>query len=233
MSDTQMAVYDGKKWVSIKGEQGDPGPHAVSTDPNNAAKLGSDNLIFVDTVLSGGVPDATTTTKGIVRLATSTDVTNSVSGPAVDAALLSALLPSPYVLPKATAALLGGVKIGSGINLAADGTISVAAGVVDWSNVQNKPTFHAVATSGDYRDLDNLPALSAVALTGKYGDLTERPALTAVATSGDYNDLSNTPTLAAVAISGSYSDLVNRPTFATVASTGKYGDLLSLPTRVT
>lgn len=33
-----------------------------------------------------------------------------------------------YVLPAATASVLGGVKIGSGVNVAADGTISVAGG---------------------------------------------------------------------------------------------------------
>jgi hypothetical protein len=42
----------------------------------------------------------------------------------VDAALAAN---PPYVLPKATATVLGGVKIGSGIDVAVDGTISAAA----------------------------------------------------------------------------------------------------------
>ena len=47
-----------------------------------------------------------------------------------------------YTLPAATAATLGGVKVGAGLNIV-DGVLSAAGGgtadAVDWSNVQNKP----------------------------------------------------------------------------------------------
>lgn len=43
-----------------------------------------------------------------------------------------------YTLPAATSSSLGGVKVGSNINVASDGTISVPA--MDWTNVTNKPT---------------------------------------------------------------------------------------------
>lgn len=43
-----------------------------------------------------------------------------------------------YTLPAATSSSLGGVKIGSNISVATDGTISVPA--MDWSNINNKPT---------------------------------------------------------------------------------------------
>ena len=43
-------------------------------------------------------------------------------------------------LPVATASSLGVVKIGSGINVAADGTISAAVASLDWANITNKPT---------------------------------------------------------------------------------------------
>lgn len=43
-------------------------------------------------------------------------------------------------LPIASATTLGGVKIGSGINVAADGTISAAVASLDWANITNKPT---------------------------------------------------------------------------------------------
>ena len=47
-----------------------------------------------------------------------------------------------YTLPAATAATLGGVKVGAGLNIV-DGVLSTAGGgtadAVDWSNVQNKP----------------------------------------------------------------------------------------------
>ena len=43
-------------------------------------------------------------------------------------------------LPIATDSSLGVVKIGSGINVAADGTISAAVASLDWANITNKPT---------------------------------------------------------------------------------------------
>ena len=43
-------------------------------------------------------------------------------------------------LPIATASSSGVVKIGSGINVAADGTISAAVASLDWANITNKPT---------------------------------------------------------------------------------------------
>jgi len=49
--------------------------------------------------------------------------------------------------------------------------------IVDWSNIDNKPAFSTVATSGSY------------------ADLTNKPSLATVATSGSFTDLSNTPTL--------------------------------------
>lgn len=43
-----------------------------------------------------------------------------------------------YSLPTASANVLGGVKIGANITIAADGTISVAG--LDWVNINGKPT---------------------------------------------------------------------------------------------
>jgi len=43
-------------------------------------------------------------------------------------------------IPIASATTLGGVKIGSGLNVAADGTISAAVASLDWANITNKPT---------------------------------------------------------------------------------------------
>ena len=43
-----------------------------------------------------------------------------------------------YTLPAASGSTLGGVKVGSNISVASDGTISVPA--MDWSNIENKPT---------------------------------------------------------------------------------------------
>lgn len=81
-------------------------------------------------------------------------------------------------IPVASADDLGGVKVGTGLTIDANGVLA-ATGLtsVDWADIQDKPNFAAVATSGDY------------------DDLVDKPALSAVATSGSYSDLSNTPTI--------------------------------------
>ncbi len=109
---------------------------------------------------------------------------------------------------------------------------------VSWNDVQSKPTFATVATSGSYNDLINRPSL----FSGSYNDLTNKPtiptntnelvngagyitssALTGYATetfvttrgyltSVSWNDVQSKPTFATVATSGSYTDLINKPT---------------------
>lgn len=67
-----------------------------------------------------------------------------------------------YSLPTATADTLGGVKVGAGLSIT-DGKLSATGGgiadSVEWANVQNKPNFSAVATSGSYNDLAGKPAI--------------------------------------------------------------------------
>ncbi|HOR61199.1 MAG TPA: FISUMP domain-containing protein [Bacteroidales bacterium] len=53
------------------------------------------------------------------------------------------------------------------------GLVSVAS--ITWDDVQNKPEFKPVATSGDYNHLINTPNLATVATTGNYIDLNEKP----------------------------------------------------------
>lgn len=91
--------------------------------------------------------------------------------------LLEEFWASSYELPTASADTLGGVKVGSGLGVAADGTLwAVGGGEADsvkWENVTDKPEIFNpaehkhqasdieglsdVATSGDYSDLKNLP----------------------------------------------------------------------------
>ena len=59
--------------------------------------------------------------------------------------------------------------------------------VVDWNDVENKPNFATVATSGSYNDLTDKPNL----FSGNYEDLTNKPNLF----DGDYNNLTNKPTI--------------------------------------
>jgi len=65
---------------------------------------------------------------------------------------------------------------------------SISASVT-WNDVADKPTLF----SGSYSDLSNKPTLAAVATSGSYSDLTNKPTLAAVATSGSYSDLSGAP----------------------------------------
>ena len=72
-------------------------------------------------------------------------------------------IPSEYNLPIANQTTLGGIKVGAGLSITADGILSATGGAtadsVEWANVLGKPTFATVATSGDYNDLTNKPTI--------------------------------------------------------------------------
>ena len=72
-----------------------------------------------------------------------------------------------YTLTKASSDTLGGVKVGTGLQVSEDGTLS--ADSVDWANVQNKPTIltqqdvsNAFSTSLEAAHLATSAELSAV-----------------------------------------------------------------------
>jgi hypothetical protein len=60
----------------------------------------------------------------------------------------------------ATSTNLGGVKTGSNVTIAADGTLSVAAPVttLPYTSITGTPTLATVATTGSYNDLTNKPS---------------------------------------------------------------------------
>lgn len=155
-------------------------------------------------------------------------------------------IPDAYELPVASATTLGGVKVGSGLDIT-NGVLSATGGgvadAVDWSKVQNKPAFADVATSGNYNDLSNKPTIPSVEglaseayvnekvaaivipevptkvseLENDKGYLTEHQSLEGYAKTAD---------LAQVAKTGSYNDLADKPTIPStsgLAST-KYVD---------
>lgn len=67
-----------------------------------------------------------------------------------------------YTLPAATADTLGGVRVGAGLTMNGGVMSATGGGVADsveWNNVQNKPNFALVATSGSYNDLSNKPSI--------------------------------------------------------------------------
>jgi hypothetical protein len=127
-----------------------------------------------------------------------------------------------YVLVTATNARLGGVKIGSNITVAADGTISVAAvptalsafnndtgyittASLQWNSISGKPAFATVSTSGNYNDLTNKPVIPTAvsSLTNDTGYITTA--------SLQWNSISGKPAFATVSTSGNYNDLTNKP----------------------
>ena len=79
-------------------------------------------------------------------------------------------------VPVASSDDVGGVRVGTGLAIDQDGILSATGlATVDWDDIQDKPTFSTVATSGDYEDLTNLPSLAPVATTGDYDDLINTP----------------------------------------------------------
>ena len=131
-----------------------------------------------------------------------------------------------YTLPAATKDVLGGVKVGAGLAVDAQGVLSATGGgtadAVEWENVLNKPALKPVATSGSYADLTDKPALKAVATSGSYNDLENKPAIPAAQVQSDWNAttgmgaIKNKPALKAVATTGSYNDLTDKPSIPAV-----------------
>jgi hypothetical protein len=168
-----------------------------------------------------------------------------------------------YTLPVASDTRLGGVKIGSNINIT-DGVISVAAPFsgsyndlsnkpfipdsqvnADWnavsgvSQILNKPTLF----DGNYNHLTNKPNL----FSGSYNDLTDKPFVPDAQIQSDWNQTNNTsldyiknkPTL----FDGNYNHLTNKPSLFSgsyndltdkpILFSGSYADLTSKPTFAT
>ena len=126
-------------------------------------------------------------------------------------------IPAAYELPIASATTLGGVKVGSGLDIT-NGVLSATGGgvadAVDWSKVQNKPNFANVATSGDYNDLSNKPTIPSVEGLASEAYVNEKVAAIKVPSLDGY---AKTADLSTVATSGSYNDLADKPTIPSTA----------------
>ena len=142
-----------------------------------------------------------------------------------------------YTLSPATSSTLGGVKIGSGVNVAADGTISVSGGGGGSSTLSGLTDVSlgstiAAGQSLVYDDINSKWINS----YPDYSTIANTPSLATVATTGDYTDLTNTPTIPAAQVNSDWnsssgvSEILNKPTLATVATTGAYSDLSGTPT---
>ena len=149
----------------------------------------------------------------------------------------------------------GTIKGSFTLNQSTDQTIDLDAGgvsSVDWDDIQDKPSFATVATSGDYDDLDNKPTIPVVptnvsAFNNDAGYITGIDSNDVVSAlgytpgtsnfSGSYTDLSDKPTLPA-----DLADLNDDSTHRLVTDTekttwnnksnfsGSYNDLTDKPT---
>ena len=188
---------------------------------------------------AASVPDATETTAGKIRIATSAEATAGTND-------LTSMTPLK-VKSVVDAAVVGGVTY--------QGTFD-ASSPADLSNA-SKGDLYIISVAGSYQGqdwavgdhllinadmggtldpnkidkVDNTDAVTSVA--GRTGAVVLSTAdisgLATVATSGAYSDLSGTPSLATVATTGAYSDLSGTPSLATVATTGAYSDLTGAP----
>lgn len=113
---------------------------------------------------------------------------------------------------------------------------------VDWNDIENKPEFATVATSGSYSDLSNTPNLATVATSGSYNDLSDKPVIPTVPTNvsaftNDAGYLTQHQSLAGYAtenwvqqqgystFSGDYDDLTDKPELFS----GDYNNLTNKP----
>ena len=188
---------------------------------------------------AASVPDATETTAGKIRIATSAEATAGTDD-------LTSMTPLK-VKSVVDAAVVGGVTY--------QGTFD-ASSPADLSNA-SKGDLYIISVAGSYQGqdwavgdhllinadmggtldpnkidkVDNTDAVTSVA--GRTGAVvlsaSDVSGLATVATSGAYSDLSGTPSLATVATTGAYSDLSGTPSLATVATTGAYSDLTGAP----
>ena len=100
-------------------------------------------------------------------------------------------------IPIASTTVLGGIKIGSNLTIAEDGTLSAeAGGVSSYNDLTNRPTLNTNVTTSQ-------PVSASELITGEM-------VLHKISKTGDYGDLNNKPTIPAKT-----SDLENDSDFTT------------------
>lgn len=130
---------------------------------------------------------------------------------------------SEYVLPKATAETLGGVKIGSGVTVAADGTISITE--VEWDKITGEPTTLAGYGIVDAKIADGTITLGSstitpvVSVNGKTGST-----IVLAATDVQALPISGGTMTGAIAMGGNKITGLGTPTEDGDAATKKYAD---------
>lgn len=221
-----------------------------------------------------GAPTAPTATAGTntTQIATTAFVQTAVNSK-VDASSLAAVatsgnyndltnkpsIPAAYTLPTASTSVMGGVKIGSNINVSG-GVISLTranvTGALGYTPSASDTTYdNATASVAGLMSSSDKSKLDSIATNANnYIHPASHPAsmitgLAAVATSGSYNDLSDSPAIPIVddsLSSDSTNAVQNKVVYglgqkffnqlsalASVARTGSYSDLTGTPGNAT
>ena len=145
----QEYLYVDGKWEKI-------GTHKQEVDLTDYAKK-SEALKSVESTLTGDLVQLNMiTVSGMQSDVNITKATRQLAGvmSAVDKNKLDGIADGAnnYTLPIASATALGGIKLGSGLSITNDGTVSVSAdvvaGAVQWDSIENKPNV-AILGTGD------------------------------------------------------------------------------------
>ena len=145
----QEYLYVDGKWEKV-------GTHKQEVDLTDYAKK-SEALKSVESTLNGDLVQLHMTTVGGMQSNVNiTKATRQLAGvmSAVDKNKLDSIAygANNYTLPIASATALGGIKLGSGLSVTNDGTVSVSAdvvaGAVQWDSIENKPNV-AILGTGD------------------------------------------------------------------------------------
>ena len=186
------------------------------------------SVIFIPPASAASIPDATETTAGKVRLATSAEATAGVND-------VAAMTPAK-VKAAIDASISGGVTYrgtfdaGSPADLsnAVQGDLYIISGAGTYAGRSWAVGDHLLVNADmggtfDSAKIDKIDSTDAVtSVAGRTGAVTlsasDISGLATVATSGAYADISGTPSLATVATSGAYSDLSGLPTLGTAAA---------------
>lgn len=145
----QEYLYIDGKWEKI-------GTHKQEVDLTDYAKK-SEALKSVESTLTGDLVQLNMiTVSGMQSDVNITKATRQLAGvmSAVDKNKLDGIAAGAnnYTLPIASATALGGIKLGSGLSVTSDGTVSVSAdvvaGAVQWDSIENKPNV-AILGTGD------------------------------------------------------------------------------------
>lgn len=200
---------------------------------------------FVQTAINSKV-----SASELAAVATSGDYNDLTNKPSI---------PAAYTLPTASTSVMGGVKIGSNINVSG-GVISLTranvTGALGYTPPVSDTTYvnATTSTAGLMSSTDKSKLDSIANYANNYVHPTSHPAsmitgLAAVATSGSYNDLSDSPAIPVVddSLSGDSTNAVQNKVvyglgqkffnqlsaLASVARTGSYSDLTGTPGNAT